>query len=91
MVFIAGNLPMKTQIVPMVIIDKLTGEHDVVAACAMAVVMLAASFVLLFLINLCDGFRSRRHVWRPLTVGARRERPWPDRGHGAGRDLPVGS
>jgi sulfate/thiosulfate transport system permease protein len=60
-VFIAGNLPMKTEIVPMVIINKLTGEHNVVAACAMAVVMLAASFVLLLLINMLQWW-SRRHV-----------------------------
>jgi sulfate transport system permease protein len=59
-IFIAGNLPMKTEIVPKVIIDKL-GQHDVGGACAMAVAMLAASFVLLFLINLLQWW-SRRHV-----------------------------
>jgi sulfate transport system permease protein len=59
-VFISGNLPMETEIVPKLIIDKL-GQFDVVGACAMAVVMLVASFVLLFLINLLQWW-SRRHV-----------------------------
>ncbi len=59
-VFISGNMPMQTEIVPKLIVDKL-GQHDVVGACAMGVVMLAASFVLLFIINLLQWW-SRRHV-----------------------------
>jgi sulfate transport system permease protein len=59
-VFISGNMPMETEIVPKLIIDKL-GQFDVVGACAMAVVMLVASFVLLFVINLLQWW-SRRHV-----------------------------
>ena len=60
MVFISGNMPMETEIVPMLIVDKLE-QFDVVGACAMAVVMLVASFVLLLVINLLQWW-SRRHV-----------------------------
>lgn len=59
-VFISGNMPMETEIVPKLIVDKLA-QHDVIGACAMGVVMLAASFLLLFVINLLQWW-SRRHV-----------------------------
>ena len=59
-VFISSNMPMETEIVPKLIVDKL-GQYDVVGACAMGVVMLVASFVLLFLINVLQWW-SRRHV-----------------------------
>src|SRR3989338_5248247 len=49
-VFIAGNLPMKTEIVPLIIMTKLE-QYDYAGATAIAVVMLLASFVILFLIN----------------------------------------
>ncbi len=49
-VFISGNMPMKTEIAPLLIITKLE-QYDYAAATAIAVVMLAISFVLLFIIH----------------------------------------
>jgi sulfate/thiosulfate transport system permease protein len=49
-VFIAGNFPLKTEITPLLIIIKLE-QYDYAGAAALAVVMLAASFTLLFAIN----------------------------------------
>jgi sulfate/thiosulfate transport system permease protein len=49
-VFIAGNMPMKTEIVPLLIITKLE-QYDYRGATAIAVVMLVISFVMLLLIN----------------------------------------
>jgi sulfate transport system permease protein len=50
-VFISGNMPMKTEISPLLIISKLE-QYDYAGAAAIAVTMLAFSFVLLFLISL---------------------------------------
>jgi sulfate transport system permease protein len=58
-VFISGNMPMKTEIVPLLIITKLE-QYDYRGATAIAVVMLVASFILLLLINLLQKW-SRRH------------------------------
>jgi sulfate transport system permease protein len=49
-IFIAGNVPMVSEITPLLIITKLE-QYDYVGATAIAVVMLVVSFVLLFLIN----------------------------------------
>ena len=49
-VFISGNMPLKTEIVPLLIITKLE-QFDYAGATAIALVMLLASFVLLFVIN----------------------------------------
>ena len=49
-IFIAGNMPMVSEITPLLIITKLE-QYDYVGATAIAVVMLVVSFVLLFLIN----------------------------------------
>jgi sulfate/thiosulfate transport system permease protein len=49
-VFIAGNMPMKTEIVPLLIITKLE-QYDYRGANAIAVVMLTISFLLLLTIN----------------------------------------
>jgi sulfate transport system permease protein len=57
-VFISGNMPMRTEIVPLLIITKLE-QYDYNGATAIAVVMLVASFVLLLLINLLQK-RSRQ-------------------------------
>ncbi len=57
-VFIAGNMPMKTEIAPLVIITKLE-QYDYTGATAIALVMLVASFALLLGINLLQA-RSRR-------------------------------
>ncbi len=56
-VFIAGNLPMVSEIAPTLIVIKLE-EYDYAGATAIAVMMLVASFVLLFAINLLQ--RSTR-------------------------------
>lgn len=58
-VFISGNMPMKTEIAPLMIVTKLE-QYDYAEATAIAVVMLAASFALLLAINLLQG-RSRRY------------------------------
>jgi sulfate/thiosulfate transport system permease protein len=50
-VFISGNMPMKTEIVPLLIITKLE-QYDYAGAAAIASVMLAASFVILLFVNL---------------------------------------
>lgn len=54
-VFIAGNLPMKTEIAPLLIMTKLE-QYDYAGATAIAAVMLFASFVTLFLINWLQGW-----------------------------------
>jgi sulfate transport system permease protein len=58
-IFIAGNMPMKSEIAPLLIITKLE-QYDYAAATAIAVVMLVASFVLLFAINLLQWWARRR-------------------------------
>ena len=58
-IFIAGNLPMKTEITPLLIVIKLE-EYDYSGAAAVAVVMLAISFVLLLAINLLQRWSARR-------------------------------
>jgi len=50
-VFISGNMPMRTEITPLLIITKLE-QYDYTGATAIAVVMLVISFSLLLLINL---------------------------------------
>jgi sulfate transport system permease protein len=59
-VFISGNMPMKTEIIPLLIITKLE-QFDYNAATAIAVVMLVASFSLLLLINLLQKWSRRAH------------------------------
>ena len=58
-VFISGNMPMKTEIAPLMIVTKLE-QYNYAEATAIAVVMLVASFVLLFAINVLQ-WRSRRY------------------------------
>jgi len=58
-IFIAGNMPMVSEIAPLLIITKLE-QYDYGGAAALAVVMLLVSFVLLLLINYLQ-WRSRRH------------------------------
>lgn len=59
-VFIAGNMPMVSEIVPLIIITKLE-QYDYEGAAAIAVVMLIASFILLLIINLLQWWSSRRY------------------------------
>ena len=58
-IFIAGNMPMKSEIAPLLIITKLE-QYDYTGATAIAVVMLIASFLLLFAINLLQWWARRR-------------------------------
>jgi len=58
-IFIAGNMPLRTEIVPLLIVIKLE-QFDVDGAAALAVVMLAASFLLLLTINLLQRWSRRR-------------------------------
>ncbi len=58
-VFISGNMPMKTEITPLLIITKLE-QYDYAGATAIAVVMLMLSFALLFLINALQAWNARR-------------------------------
>ncbi len=58
-VFISGNMPMKTEIVPLLIVTKLE-QYDYPGATAIALVMLLASFGLLFIINSLQGWMARR-------------------------------
>jgi len=60
-VFIAGNMPMKTEITPLLIITKLE-QYDYAGATAIAVVMLVASFVLLLIINILQKWAARTDV-----------------------------
>ncbi|MFZ5519730.1 MAG: sulfate ABC transporter permease subunit CysT [Pseudomonadota bacterium] len=58
-IFIAGNMPMISEITPLLIITKLE-QYDYAGATAIAVVMLVASFLLLLLINLLQGWARKR-------------------------------
>jgi sulfate/thiosulfate transport system permease protein len=58
-IFIAGNLPLVSEITPLLIITKLE-QYDYAGATAVAVVMLVASFALLLAINLLQAWARRR-------------------------------
>lgn len=58
-IFIAGNLPMKSEILPLIIIGKLE-SFDVQGASAVALFMLMISFVILFSINALQWLFTRR-------------------------------
>jgi sulfate transport system permease protein len=58
-IFIAGNMPMISEITPLVIITKLE-QYDYTGATAVAVVMLVVSFVLLLAINALQAWTRRR-------------------------------
>jgi sulfate/thiosulfate transport system permease protein len=58
-IFIAGNMPMVSEITPLIIIGKLE-QYDYSGATAVAVVMLAFSFALLLAINALQGWQRRR-------------------------------
>ena len=57
-VFISGNMPMKTEIAPLLIVTKLE-QYDYAEATAIAIVVLAASFALLLAINLLQRWSRR--------------------------------
>ena len=58
-IFIAGNMPMVSEITPLLIITKLE-QYDYAGATAIAVVMLVLSFALLLLINLLQWWSGKR-------------------------------
>jgi sulfate transport system permease protein len=58
-VFISGNMPMRTEITTLLIVTKLE-QYDYAGATAIATVMLVASFVLLLAINLLQGWARAR-------------------------------
>jgi sulfate transport system permease protein len=62
-IFIAGNLPMRTEITPLLIVIKLE-QYDYLGAAALGLVMLCVSFVMLLSINAVNGWRIRRMVGR---------------------------
>ena len=57
-IFIAGNMPMVSEITPLIITTKLE-QYDYAGATAIAVVMLVVSFVLLLAINLLQAWTRR--------------------------------
>ncbi len=60
-IFISGNMPMKTEITPLLIVTKLS-QYDYAGATALAVATLMMSFVLLFLINLLQWWSRARYA-----------------------------
>ncbi len=66
-IFIAGNMPMKTEITPLLIVTKLQ-EYDYAGATAVAVAMLIVSFVLLLPINLLQRWSGARFEREPAKA-----------------------
>jgi sulfate transport system permease protein len=58
-IFIAGNMPMVSEITPLIIIGKLE-QYDYAGATAVATVMLLASFAMLLLINALQSWQRQR-------------------------------
>lgn len=58
-IFIAGNMPLKTEIVPLLIMTRLE-QYDTAGAAALATALLALSFLLLFVINALQAWTRRR-------------------------------
>jgi sulfate transport system permease protein len=60
-IFIAGNIPLKSEIAPLIIITKLE-QHNVQGATAVAAIMLMISFTLLLVLNFLQIRQKRRAV-----------------------------
>jgi sulfate/thiosulfate transport system permease protein len=58
-IFISGNMPMKTEIVPLIIVSKLE-QYDYAGATAVACIMLVMSFALLLAINLMQRWAGAK-------------------------------
>jgi sulfate/thiosulfate transport system permease protein len=58
-VFISGNMPLQTEIVPLLIVTKLE-QYQYGEATALAVVMLTGSFATIFIVNLLQAWSRRR-------------------------------
>jgi sulfate transport system permease protein len=59
-IFIAGNLPFKSEIAPLLIVIKLE-EYNYAAATGIAAIMLIISFTMLLVINLIQSWSRRRY------------------------------
>jgi sulfate transport system permease protein len=70
-IFIAGNMPLISEITPLLIISKLE-QYDVVGATALAMVMLVISFVMLLAVNALQWWAANRHSECSPSMGARR-------------------
>ena len=74
-IFISGNMPMKTEITPLLIVTKLE-QYDYAGATAIAVVMLVASFLLLLRSTCSSGVPAnswrRIDAWRTAVKPAQR-------------------
>ncbi|MCE7959870.1 MAG: ABC transporter permease subunit, partial [Acidobacteria bacterium ACB2] len=57
-VFISGNIPMRTEVAPLLVMTKLE-QYDYAGATVLAVVLLAGSFLLLLAINRLQGLSAR--------------------------------
>jgi sulfate transport system permease protein len=57
-VFIAGNKPYSTEITPLIIMAKLQ-SHDYTSATAIALVMLVAAFLILFINNMVQAHNTK--------------------------------
>lgn len=81
-IFIAGNMPMVSEITPLIIIGKLE-QYDYAGATAVAVVMLVISFILLLIINALQAWQRRhaglQHERRQLELFAAHKRVPPKR------------
>jgi ABC-type sulfate transport system permease component len=89
-IFIAGNMPMKTEILPLLIMVKLD-QYDYTGATAIGVLMLVVSFILLLLINLLqrriETPEGGRHVqFIPCSAAANAAR----RGSATSRRILIG-
>ena len=60
-VFISGNMPMKTEIAPLLIVTKLE-QYDYAGATAIAVTLLSASFGILLVVNLLQRWSRRSYA-----------------------------
>ncbi len=59
-VFISGNMPLKTEIIPLLIRTKLE-QYDYAGGTAVAAIMLVMSFIMLLIINLFQWWAGNRH------------------------------
>ena len=60
-IFIAGNMPFRSEIAPLLIVTQLE-QYDYAGATAIAAVMLVISFALLLLINLLQAWARSRSI-----------------------------
>jgi sulfate transport system permease protein len=60
-IFIAGNMPMRTEITPLLIMTKLE-QYDYAGATAIAAVMLIFAFIMLLIINLLQWWANRKFI-----------------------------